>query len=62
MNYEGTNFKKIYFKEFITTKLNNKEEEKKNLSKRVLPEDWNSKDFDYKQPWISNKMTTSSDW
>ena len=58
MNYEGTNFKKIYFKEFITTKLNNKEEEKKNLSKRVLPEDWNSKDFDYKQPWIGNKMTT----
>lgn len=58
MNYENSNFKKIYFKDFITTKLNKKGVEKKDLSKKILPEDWNSKDFDYKQPWISNKMTT----
>jgi len=58
MNYEGTNFKKIYSKDFITTKLNDKEEEKKDLSKKILPGDWNSKDFDYNQPWISNKLTT----
>lgn len=57
MNYESTSFKKIYFKDFITTKLNNKGVEKKNL-KGVLPEqDWNSDDFDFSQPWIEKKNT-----
>lgn len=57
MNYEGTNFKKIYFKNYIATRLNNKGVEKKDL-KSVLPEeDWNSDDFDFSQPLIKNKNT-----
>ena len=57
MNYNSTNFKKIYFKRFVTTKLNEKNVEKKDMSKMTLPPAWNNPDFDFEQPWIENKKT-----
>lgn len=56
MNYSSTNFKKIYFKKYVTTGINNKGEEKKNLLS-VIPKGWNDEDFDFVQPWIKSKNT-----
>ena len=52
----NNHFKKVYFRDFLTTALNNKGVEKKNNFKRILPK-YKSSDFDFSQPWIKNKTS-----
>lgn len=52
----NNHFRKVYFMDFLTTELNDKGEEKKNLL-NILPKGWNKDDFDFSQPLIKNKAS-----
>ena len=44
MNYSSTHFKKIFLKDSLTSKLDERNDEKKNLE-GILPKAWNSPDL-----------------
>jgi len=49
-------FRKVYFKDFLTTELDANNVEKKNLM-HLLPKGWNQPDFDFTQPHIKDKKS-----